>query len=66
MMYNGAADVPGWLRIGGFPITGTGGLLQRGGASQVGVILLASLALSLLSLLVVLSAQRRRGQIRMS
>ena len=36
MMYNGAADVPGWLRSSGLPSTGTGGLLGRGGACRLG------------------------------
>ena len=60
MIYNGAADVPAWLRIGGLPSTGTGGLLDRGGALPVGIIALVSLAAS--AVVLALSAlARRRG-----
>ena len=53
MMYNGAADVPAWLRGGGLPSTGTGGVLGRGdGAWRGGVLALVSLGGLLLSLLV--------------
>ena len=63
MMYNGAADVPAWLRGGGLPSTGMGGLLNRGGISQVGVIALAALAASVVVLALSALAQRRgRGR----
>ena len=57
MIYNGAADVPAWLRIGGLPSTGTGGLLNHGGALPIGVLALVSLAAS--AALLALSALSR-------
>ena len=56
-MYSSAVDVPSWLRGGGLPSTGTGGLLDGGGASQGGVIALLSLAAS--AALLALSALAR-------
>ena len=60
MMYSAAADVPAWLRGGGLPSTGTGGLLNRGSASQLSVIALLSLAASA-ALLALSALARRRG-----
>ena len=62
MIYNGAVDVPAWLRAGGLPITGTGGLLGRGGGpSQVGAVALGLLGVLAVVLALLGSGWRRGG-----
>ena len=58
-IYNGAADVPAWLRSSVLPSTGTGGLLGRGGALPVGVIALVLLSASIVLSALLALAQRR-------
>ena len=60
MIYNGAADVPAWLRelSAAMPVTGTGGVLDDGsGRWEVGLGAVAALGL----LVVLLLALRRGG-----
>ena len=61
MIYNGAADVPAWLREPSvaMPITGTGGLLDGGlNRQKIALAALAGLSMSVLSLLVLLALRR--------
>ena len=61
MIYNGAADVPAWLREPSvaMPITGTGGLLDSGLSRQkIALAAFAGLSMSVLSLLVLLALRR--------
>ena len=62
MIYNGAADVPTWLREPAMPITGSGGLLNSGPNRQkIALAALAGLGASVLSLLVLLALRRGRA-----
>ena len=62
MIYNGAADVPAWLREPAMPITGSGGLLDSGPNRQkIALAAFAGLSMSVLSLLVLLALQRGRA-----
>ena len=64
MIYNGAADVPAWLREPSvtMPITGTGGLLDGGlNRQKIALAALAGLGASVLSLLVLLALRRGRA-----
>ena len=62
MIYNGAADVPAWLRRTtlGAPATGSGGLLDRGAEAQrAGLAAFGAALLSLLALALLRRSRRR-------
>lgn len=62
MIYNGAADVPAWLRepSAAMPVTGTGGLLDSGPSTrEFGLLTVAALGLSVVLLLALRQGRAR-------